>query len=400
MSGDSEIPPTYYFSGITFNPSFYQSSSSDYLTLETAKSSFLTYPTAQGTETITTLTSTTINSSSEASDLSIVPSQTTGVLNIGTGARLLTGNGGGINIGTGSGAILNPITIGGASSAIAMKGTCTFDKQISASLGLKASGDISVTSLSGTITAPSSGFLIGPYKTASASASASITTAGVITGTSLVLGTGAITSCGAITASGTITANGGITLPSDDTLTVSGTISGTGNISTSGNISTTSSGTITSNGGLTIGGANGITLTTTSYTPTSTQLGGYGASANTSLQQYSNPTDVDVVSTGANLPIGTFILMWNCTFDTWTNPTSGYMNMSFVLSSGTTLIGMPTTLTLQVNGSATASTFVLSSVCKTTFAGAEVNMKARINIGTNAARLPVGKAIVSWIKIA
>ena len=75
--------------------------------------------------------------------------------------------------------------------------------------------------------------------------------------------------------------------------------------------------------------------------------------------------------------------------------------MSFVLSSGTTLIGMPaTSLTLQVNGSATASTFVLSSVCKTTFAGAEVNMKARINIGTNAARLPVGKAIVSWIKIA
>ena len=52
MSGDAEIPPTYYFSGITFNPSFYQSSSTDYLTLETAKSSFLTYPTAQGDETI------------------------------------------------------------------------------------------------------------------------------------------------------------------------------------------------------------------------------------------------------------------------------------------------------------------------------------------------------------
>ena len=40
MSGDIELPPTYYFSGITFNPYFYQTSSSDYLTLETAKIAF------------------------------------------------------------------------------------------------------------------------------------------------------------------------------------------------------------------------------------------------------------------------------------------------------------------------------------------------------------------------
>ena len=79
--------------------------------------------------------------------------------------------------------------------------------------------------------------------------------------------------------------------------------------------------------------------------------------------------------------------MWNCTFDAWTNTTSAYMNMSFVLSSGTTLIGLPASLVLQVNGSATASTFALSVVCKTTASGAEVNMKARINTGTNAARL-------------
>ena len=38
MSGDSEAPPTYYFDGITFNPSFYTSTTtSNYLTLETAK---------------------------------------------------------------------------------------------------------------------------------------------------------------------------------------------------------------------------------------------------------------------------------------------------------------------------------------------------------------------------
>ena len=71
MSGDAEIPPTYYFSGITFNPSFYQSSSSDYLTLATAKSNFLTYPTAQGTETITTLKSSSIDSVSPTNDLNL-----------------------------------------------------------------------------------------------------------------------------------------------------------------------------------------------------------------------------------------------------------------------------------------------------------------------------------------
>ena len=151
---------------------------------------------------------------------------------------------------------------------------------------------------------------------------------------------------------------------------------------------------------MTIGGAYGITLTTTSYTPTSTQLGGYGTSANTLLQQYSNPTDVDVVSTGANLPLGIFILMWNCTFDAWTNTTTAFMNMSFVLSSGTTLIGLPATLTLQVNGSAASSLFTFSTICKTTATGAEVNLKGRINTGTNAARLSIGKGVVTWIKIA
>ena len=157
---------------------------------------------------------------------------------------------------------------------------------------------------------------------------------------------------------------------------------------------------ITANGGLTMGSNKGITLSTTQYTPTSTQLGGYGTSANIILQQYSNPTDVDVVSTGAVLPLGTFMMMWNCTFDAWTNTTTAYINMSFVLSSGTTLIGLPATLVLQVNGSATASTFVLSVICKTTAAGAEVNLKGRINTGTNAARLSIGKGVVTWIKIA
>ena len=59
----SELPPTYYFTDITFNPSFY-SSGSDNITNEEAKKNYLTYPTAQGTETISTLNSSTITSNS------------------------------------------------------------------------------------------------------------------------------------------------------------------------------------------------------------------------------------------------------------------------------------------------------------------------------------------------
>ena len=62
-----------------------------------------------------------------------------------------------------------------------------------------SAGNIALTTASGTITTPSTGFLIGPYKNA-ATATASITTAGAITGASLALGTGDILTVGAITA--------------------------------------------------------------------------------------------------------------------------------------------------------------------------------------------------------
>ena len=66
----SELPPTYYFTDITFNPAFY-SSGSDNITNEEAKKNYLTYPTAQGTETISTLNSST--STSNTYNLSGIP---------------------------------------------------------------------------------------------------------------------------------------------------------------------------------------------------------------------------------------------------------------------------------------------------------------------------------------
>ena len=362
-AGDSEVPPTYYFSGITFNPDFYQSSSGNYLTYETAKSSFLTYPTAQGEETIstlnsssidtTTLTSTTsittpalnstsastaltIGSNVETADITIAGGQTTRTLNIGTGARsgnnstinigtvaggttkvnigtaakttisllgssvdvgtkitspaygssaddgnltlganITTGNlkiggaqtegdieigcgndrlvDGAIRIGNGNTNAAFPITIGATNSKTDMNGSCTFTKQISASLGITSAGAITTTSgaitsastVSGTTITASTG-LVGAYQNKASSASASITTAGVITGASLGLGTGAIT-CGAISSSGLITADGGLTVPSGDTLLSNGTL--------------TCSGAINANGGLTV--ASGQLLTAT-----------------------------------------------------------------------------------------------------------------------------------------
>jgi hypothetical protein len=91
----SEIPPTDYFTGISFNPDFYQSSSEEYLTASTGKSYFLSYPTAQGTETITTLKSSSIDSSSTTTNMAIASAQTSGALNIAS----LPSRTGNINIG-------------------------------------------------------------------------------------------------------------------------------------------------------------------------------------------------------------------------------------------------------------------------------------------------------------
>ena len=83
-SGDSEIPPTYYFDGILFNPDFYQSSSSDYLTASIGKKLFLSYPISQGSEIFSsniTLQSTLTDSSSS----------------VGTSGQILSSTGAGIN---------------------------------------------------------------------------------------------------------------------------------------------------------------------------------------------------------------------------------------------------------------------------------------------------------------
>ena len=70
----SELPPTEYFSGISFNPDFY-TSGSDNITTEEAKNLIIAYNTSS-TSTITTLSTTNINAI--GSDLNIGPNLTSG----------------------------------------------------------------------------------------------------------------------------------------------------------------------------------------------------------------------------------------------------------------------------------------------------------------------------------
>jgi hypothetical protein len=93
----SEIPPTDYFTGIPFNPDFYQSSSEEYLTASTAKSYFLSYPTAQGTETISTLNCAILNTPSQTSNLDLGVNIINGTISMGdiqTNGSIIIGNNG------------------------------------------------------------------------------------------------------------------------------------------------------------------------------------------------------------------------------------------------------------------------------------------------------------------
>jgi hypothetical protein len=82
----SELPPTEYFSGISFNPDFY-TSGSDNITTEEAKNLIIAYNTSS-TDTITTLNTTNINAI--GSNLNIGPNLTSGSVIIGSDTNTQT----------------------------------------------------------------------------------------------------------------------------------------------------------------------------------------------------------------------------------------------------------------------------------------------------------------------
>ena len=187
----SELPPTDYFTGISFNPDFYQSSSEDYLTASTGKSYFLTYPTAQGTETISTLKTSSIDSSSTTTNMTIASAQTSGALNIAS----LPSRTGNINIGYSTSA---PSGLG---------------------YNINMGNILSNTSIGGKyieLAAASSGITISTSGTLDMIATAYNMGTSLVNATNINIGTtgkSTTTMNGPITTTGLITANGDITSP-------------------------------------------------------------------------------------------------------------------------------------------------------------------------------------------
>jgi hypothetical protein len=194
----SYLPPTESLP--IFDNTVFDSNNTTALTYATAKNLFVTFPSAQGSSTITDFIAGTINYLSPSSgsffnigtnqvsggtirlgptgvsgvsvhagnidctnnqinnatdgalnNLTIGNLQTDGILNIGTGVRTTTGA---INIGTGSGANVNHINIGGAGSKASFTNGLTL-----------ASGKYISTSHTGTVTAPTATQVGGIFNT-------------------------------------------------------------------------------------------------------------------------------------------------------------------------------------------------------------------------------------------
>ena len=237
---------------------------------------------------------------------------------------------------------------------------------------ITSTGNISTSSASGTITAPSGGFLIGPYKNA-ATSSASITAAGVITGASLGLGTGAIT-CGAISSSGLITADGGLTVPSGDILTSNGTI--------------TCNGTITANSGLTLGNGFGITCGTTSYAPLSTQIG-YFSSGGGTIGGLST-TAFTCLNLSNIFAIGVYHLNITLQIISWSSPTA-YCTPVLTFTGIASSMGY-----YNIGGTASIAGETFSGPIRVTSATNNITMTLTMSAGT--ANLPA--VSYSFVRIA
>jgi hypothetical protein len=126
-------------------------------------------------------------------------------------------------------------------------------------------------------------------------------------------------------------------LPSGDTLTLTGNISGAGNITTTGSGTITSAGMLSANGGITLSGSNGITLTSTSYSPTSAQLGYFVSSVNGTP---SSPiTTTTSVSTFTNLAIGIYVVSFEATLNTFTSATTSIIQTQYTTTNCSISLG-------------------------------------------------------------
>ncbi len=213
---EQSLPPSPTFIGIDFNPSFFPSATPE----------FVEYPVAQGTVTFSKIFATDIEAPTPTSDFDFLTSQTTGVLNIGTGSR--TGAGA-INIGTsGTGAFAINVGTAGQSTT-ALNGTnITVGTKISSTTydstgtgtAMTLGGNLDTADVSIGGIQSSGGINIGASLNRTTGGTINIGTRSTSANPINIGSSTSVTSVGnTLAVTGLLTANGGIALPSGDTIT-------------------------------------------------------------------------------------------------------------------------------------------------------------------------------------
>ena len=279
----SATAPYPYFNGITYNPSFFSSSSTG-LTQGQANLLYLKKTTADTATALETfsggISSNSLKTIATSDILDIATTQTSGAINIGS----LPSRSGNINIGysvsapTGLGCNLN---IGNILSNTSIGGK--YIELAAASSGISLS-------TSGTLDLIATAYNMGTS---------------LLSATNINIGT---------TGKSTTTINGGIT----------------------------TAGLLTANGGLTMGGSNHITLTTATGTiPASTQLGYAIVKGPTTATITNTSTGLVFANVLGNVNgVGTYIVTYTVnTTAAWSGLTSGYITFSYS-QGGTTSVAM------------------------------------------------------------
>jgi len=424
----SYLPPTDNLP--IFDSSVFDSNNTSYLTYTTAKKLFLTYPTAQGEETIASLiagaiayssplsgsffniginqvsggtvrigptgtsgvsvhagnidcTNNTINNATSptAGDLSLGNTQTTGVLNLGTGTRVTGANGGAINIGTGA-SVTAPINIGGGASTsgsinIGQIGSTTGTTTTNINTSTVGSHPVNIGSSTALTTINGASTLTGLATATTGLKTTSITsdtTLSITPTTSLSLGTSTSTSVG-IGASGiTTTINGPSTL----------------------------TGLATATAGLTLGSGKGITCGGAVYSPalTNTQIG-YSTVIQNTAQVNLTSTSQTILTSSNTLPIGVYLIAVNMNVQTWSPAAlTNYLTMTWSATTGCSVNIIP----LACAGTNTLTSCTFSGVLTVTSATNTITLAGATNVGGYTCVIPfvssVGYAQMSVCRIA
>jgi hypothetical protein len=389
--------------------------------------------------------------------LTICDAQTSGILNLGIGARTKSSgtSEGNINIGTGN----NTIVSGTAPPQINIGSNTAMTNVTRINIG----GTSTTTTMSGASTTITSGGL--SFRTANNILGE--TTGGVYSlfnnliagGTLAIGGAGATTVNGSLSVVGLLTADGGLTLNTGDLLTANGSIKTTSITSdgimgitsatamtigaTSGALSISSGSTIginctnssalslgtsgttsvgigssgvtttnnglftstellTANGGISMGAGKGIVLSPTSYTPSSTQLGYTSSVTNPSAITLTSSTLTNFLGTGVTLPKGVCLMTFVCTATFTPASSASSMTMSFNESSGVTLTSLTADTSLIMVGNSTKTTFMFTCIMvNTNYANSgEITWQVTPSGTTTNVSVITGDAKISWVKIA